>query len=334
MKNNFENIEDIIAKFLAGEATPEEIQILEEWKAAHPDNAQEFRQMSSLFTESTGLKQALSVDTDTAWLKVQLAMQPGEDKVIPIHRRNNLQAFLRIAAVLVLTVLLGTVAYFMFRPLAEPNVEIASQDNTQKTVLPDGSEIVLNKHSSIHYTSHGFSKKRIVKLNGEAFFEVKHDENIPFLVETGTLKIQDVGTSFNVKALPNSGIVIVSVVSGEVKMFTAEDKSLLLSAGEEASYNLKTKELLKSEAIDRNCAAYKDKIFIFENTELAHVVKTLNDIYGSHLVVGNEKISACRITATFNNEKVEDIAGVIAETLGLTLQKENGTISFLGNACN
>ncbi|MBK6840666.1 MAG: hypothetical protein IPG90_22105 [Bacteroidetes bacterium] len=69
MKNKFENIEDLIAKFLAGEASSEEIHILEEWKNLHADNLREFNQMKMLFTESATLKPLLSVNSEKPGLQ-------------------------------------------------------------------------------------------------------------------------------------------------------------------------------------------------------------------------------------------------------------------------
>ncbi len=334
MENNFEHIEDIIAKFLAGEASPEEMKTLEAWKSAHPDHQKEFDQMSHLFSASAALKQNLDVDTDRAWRNVKKAIHTDKGKIIPLHKKNNLQWVMRIAAILILTGFLGSLIYFGVQPIAGTQQEIAAGDSIHSAILPDGSEITLNKHSSVQYATKGYSRKRVVKLKGEAFFDVKHDEQNPFTVETGSLVIQDIGTSFNVRTNESNGIVIVSVVSGEVKVQAAEDRSILLSAGEEASYHPDTRVFEKTEAMDKNVSAYKDKIFIFENAELSRVIRTLNDIYGSSLVLENEKLSECRITATFNNENIDDIANVIAETLGLTLQKENGAIIFKGNACN
>lgn len=333
LENRYEHIEDIIAKFLAGEATLEEKQLLEEWKSLNSSNSREFDQMSMLFTESASLRKDVNVNADLAWSKVKSGIHQSKPVVIPMQSGLNRTVWLRIAAVFVLIAVFGAVLYFSLQPLSSSNVEFATGDSTQKTMLPDGSEITLNKNSSIQYASASYSNKRIIKLQGEAFFDVKHDEKIPFVVEVGTLQVQDIGTSFNVKAYRNSGIVIVSVVSGEVKILAADDKSILLAAGEEASYNLETQNLSKAEEIDKNISAYKDKIFIFENTELIRVIKTLNDIYGSSLLLSNEKLGECRITATFNNENIDDIASVIAETLGLTIQKANGSITFQGDAC-
>ena len=85
--------------------------------------------------------------------------------------------------------------------------------------------------------------------------------------------------------------------------------------------------------IDVNIAAYKDKIFIFDNAELGTLVNIMNDIYSIKLFLDNEELKHCRITVSFNNEKIEDIADIIAETLGLTLKKEEDKIIFAGNGC-
>ena len=335
MEKRFENIDNVIARYLAGEADAADLVLLNDWRKLSAENEEEFSQTEKLYNAASSLRDVIPVDTDAAWLKLKknISVQQEPGKVIPLKQTTSRSNFIRIAASILIVAGLGMLAFFLTLPSEDKLAEIKSDAVIRKEVLPDGSKVTLNKNTSLAYSTDHFSKKRIVKLKGEAFFDVVHDDSNPFLIEAADLKIEDVGTSFNVKAVENSGIAIISVVSGEVKVTTLTGQVFNLVAGEEVSYNVNTKIITKNETIEENISAYADRVFVFENAELKTVVKVLNDVYDVRMVLENEKLDSCRITVTFDNESINDIAIVIAETLGLEIKKSNDQIILSGNGC-
>ena len=335
MEKRFENIDNLIARYLAGEADAADLVLLNDWRKLSAENEEEFSQTEKLYNAASSLRDVIPVDTDAAWLKLKknISVQQEPGKVIPLKQTTSRSNFIRIAASILIVAGLGMLAFFLTLPSEDKLAEIKSDAVIRKEVLPDGSKVTLNKNTTLAYSTDHFSKKRIVKLKGEAFFEVVHDDSNPFLIEAADLKIEDVGTSFNVKAVENSGIAIISVVSGEVKVTTLTGQVFNLVAGEEVSYNVNTKIITKNETIEENISAYADRVFVFENAELKTVVKVLNDVYDVRMVLENEKLDSCRITVTFDNESINDIAIVIAETLGLEIKKSNDQIILSGNGC-
>ncbi len=335
MDSKFENIEVLIAKYLAGEADAADLVLLNEWRKLSSENEVEFSQMEKLYNDSSSLRNVIPVDTDAAWMKLKntISIQPEQGKIISIKPATSRINFIRIAASILIVAGLGMLAFFLTLPSEDKFAEIKSENVIRKEKLPDGSTVTLNKNTTLAYSTDHFSRKRIVKLKGEAFFDVVHDEKNPFLIEAADLKIEDVGTSFNVQAKENTGIAIISVVSGEVKITTLTGQVFNLVAGEEATYNVKTKIVSKKESIEENISAYADRVFVFENAELKTIVDVLNDVYDSQLTIENHKLDSCRITVTFDNEAIDDIATVIAETLGLEIKKSNEQIILSGNDC-
>jgi len=333
--SRFENIEVLIAKYLAGEADAADLVLLNEWRKLSSENEIEFSQMEKLYNNSSSLRNVIPVDTDAAWMKLKntISIQPEQGKIISIKPATSRINFIRIAASILIVAGLGMLAFFLTLPSEDKFAEIKSENVIRKEKLPDGSTVTLNKNTTLAYSTDHFSRKRIVKLKGEAFFDVVHDEKNPFLIEAADLKIEDVGTSFNVQAKENTGIAIISVVSGEVKITTLTGQVFNLVAGEEATYNVKTKIVSKKESVEENISAYADRVFVFENAELKTVVDVLNDVYDSQLTIENHKLDSCRITVTFDNEAIDDIATVIAETLGLEIKKSNEQIILSGNDC-
>ena len=335
MDSKFENIEVLIARYLAGEADAADLVLLNEWRKLSSENEIEFSQMEKLYNDSSSLRNVIPVDTDAAWMKLKntISIQPEQGKIISIKPATSRINFIRIAASILIVAGLGMLAFFLTLPSEDKFAEIKSENVIRKEKLPDGSTVTLNKNTTLAYSTDHFSRKRIVKLKGEAFFDVVHDEKNPFLIEAADLKIEDVGTSFNVQAKENTGIAIISVVSGEVKITTLTGQVFNLVAGEEATYNVKTKIVSKKESVEENISAYADRVFVFENAELKTVVDVLNDVYDSQLTIENHKLDSCRITVTFDNEAIDDIATVIAETLGLEIKKSNEQIILSGNDC-
>jgi transmembrane sensor len=336
VNNKFEHIEDIVAKYLAGEATVEDMALLEEWKNASPENAGEYKQLEKIFVQSSTVKQSVTVNTDAAWLKVQEKLHSGTGKLrhMPIEKNSAFTKLLRIAAMLLFVGGMSYTAYKLFITANDNVISIASLNKTQTERLPDGSSYTLNNNSALSYKENSFLKTRVVKLTGEAFFDVKHDDANPFTVEANGVLIEDVGTTFNIQAYTDKKLVIITVVTGEVRAFTTESNGISLTAGEEAVYNFETKQFEKRGAADKNISAYKDRIFIFDNTELSTVVRLLNDIYHADIKLGNANLNPCRLTATFNNEKIEDVISVISETLQLKVEKTTSSVILTGEGCN
>ena len=174
---------------------------------------------------------------------------------------------------------------------------------------------------------------RKLKLRGEGYFEVKHDEEQPFQIESGKVIIEDLGTAFNIKAYPESDSVEVMVSEGEVRFYTIENEGLHLMAGESGIYLKQTQEFFKVEKIDSNVLAYKTGVLNFNNADLKTVIGKINEVYRSKISLKNPAIEQCKITVSFKNEKLDTIVEVIAETLHLTVEREKNRIILDGMSC-
>jgi ferric-dicitrate binding protein FerR (iron transport regulator) len=282
-----------------------------------------------LFSSIDSSREFIKVDTDKAWQKVDSRIENNEGKVIRIHqpRRN-----LRIAAGVVLVLAMAfSLRQLLHKESAQPLL-FASAEKITETKLPDGSKVFMNKNSEVTFAVK--DNVREVKLKGEAYFEVVHDEKQPFIVSVDEILIKDIGTEFNVKALPGNNEVEVKVESGEVKFFSRSDEGVTLIKGEKASYNKITKQFIKlvADPFD-NSASYRSKIFFFKDSKLKDVIQQLNDVYLSDIRLGDQRLAECRLTVTFTNEKIETIVSILAETLDLKVQKTGDTFVLNGENC-
>jgi transmembrane sensor len=334
--NNVENIpydiDELIGKVLAGEATEAEHNYLLQWRMDSPDNETYYKNVQEIFTTASATEVQIQFDSDAAWNKVKAKLHSGEGKVTPLYPPKSIFSPLRIAAGLIL--LLG-VTMLLYK-LSEPTTQIYSLSAeliVAQDTLPDGSTAYLNKRSALQFEYNPREKVRRVTLKGEAYFAVKHEDEKPFVIEAEDVLVRDIGTEFNLKAYPEQDTIEIIVTEGEVQFYTHDNPGLTLRAGEKAIYSKRTKEFYRIEKPDTNALAYKTKVFSFNNTDLRSVVNLLNEVYNSKIILGNEAIQHCRLTANFKEDNPEIIAEVIAETMGLTLTKQNDTLILNGQGC-
>jgi transmembrane sensor len=333
LNKSLEHIDELIGKYLAGEAQADEIAFIESWANGNQDNQRYIRQFKTIFQHAAAAKDVQAFDTDAAWEKLRGSLKKSASGTVHIHpERNSLKLMWRIAASVIFV--LGT-GFFAYRTLlsgdeTKPVVVVATTAVVRDT-LPDGSGIVLNKESKLTYTFNKKNKTHKVALNGEAYFNIQHEKNKTFIVDVAGVYIKDIGTSFNVRALPESNTVEVVVEEGEVMFYTENDSGIYLRASGKGTYNKITKIFTINQP-EANVTAYKTKFFSFSNVELVTVVEDLNRVYPKKIEL-SERVRNCHLTVSFNDETQQEIIAVIAETLGLTVKESGEKILLEGPGC-
>jgi ferric-dicitrate binding protein FerR (iron transport regulator) len=227
----------------------------------------------------------------------------------------------------------GTFLVFQLRGPGTESMAVVATDKIVTDTLPDGSKAVVNKGSSLSFEYNPKKKTRTAKLQGEAFFEVKHSEEETFIVETSGVFIQDIGTAFNIKNSGDGKLVEVQVREGEVRFFDDAGEGITLVAGETGQYDLGQKLFSKLQPEDENMSAWADRDFRFRNSPLKRVLKKLNEVYETPIELSSENLGECRITVNFRQDDIQTIADIIAETLGLSVSVEEGRILLSGESC-
>lgn len=330
MERDQEQIDELIAKYLAGEASQEETGFVEAWSEQSAANRQYVAEFSTIFSRASTVKDLQDFDTDAAWSRVKKALDKDMHVVQFPPQRKDYSLYWKIAAGLLLTVLAGTYFFRQQGELVSPTV-VSSHTETVNDTLPDGSNVFLNKESTIRYTYNKRADERRVELKGEAFFAIKHDESKKFIIDIDGVLIRDIGTEFNVKAPENSNTIEVVVNEGEVMFYTAEDSGVYLRAGAKGVFDKQLKKFT-IEQPEANVLAYKTRVFNFNNTDLVSVVRQLNGVYNKQIEL-SPAVKYCRLTVGFNNEPQEEVIAIITETLGLKAIESNGKILLDGAGC-
>ena len=325
---------DLIAKYLAGEATPEEAMQLDDW-LTEPENRKIFEQAQKLYRHMPG-STAEVPSMQNEWMHLHDKMNSRKVSGQKVLRMPVLRY---IAAACVV----GVIAFISFMLITNTKkdqtdkMELAvfktSAGNEVRTdTMPDGSTITINKNSSISYTSAFNTINREVQLSGESYFDIVPDNTKPFIITVDDLKIKVVGTSFNVRKIPSDKTIEVQVVKGIVKMYTKE-KEITVIKGQTGIYTRHDHALKLKNTLDVNSIGYATKTFSFTDISLTEVCDYLEKAFNVTIKLDAEKFAECRLTAQFKDKTLTYILDVINATLNTTYTQNSNTIYINGNGC-
>jgi ferric-dicitrate binding protein FerR (iron transport regulator) len=330
--NEHIDIEALIAKYLSGEASEEEIMLLEAWVRSDDRNKIYFRQSKKAWNL---IRDIISDDeTEKAWRNIDRKISvemTGHDKPGITETKPGKQLFYRIAAALFLLITAGVVLYYIvFR---QPEVILAATGKVLTETLDDGSSVTLNTNTRLIVTKHFNKEERRVKLSGDAFFDVANDKSKPFIIETGLLNVEVTGTSFYVKALQELQTLEVTVQTGSVVMIDKDNNRIPVSPGEKGIYEKNENIVRKEVNNDPNFMAWKTKQLVFTNQSIEVVVQKIAETYGAVINLSVQDINNCRLTATFDNQPLENVLAIIAETLNLKVETSGNSFILSGTGC-
>lgn len=308
-----------LAAFLSKEMDEKNLTDME--KEINKDKAmqKQIDDYSQLWDTSSKLSQYDKIDVEADWQKVRGRMGlHTRAKRIPLP-----QYLLRISAILVLAFGLAYVLNLTIKTIPGSEQtdyfkEVADL-YTKDLTLPDGSVVTLNAGSSIFYNNNFGQGNRDIILEGEAFFDVEPNKDLPFKVFVSNSTIEVLGTSFNVKA-EKFGIQLC-VVSGKVAFFETSNKNnrIELVKDEMVKYNTRKKEFDDKIDLNPNTIAWKTGKLEFRNTPVEEVLYTLAQYFDKKLVMDkNLNFQDPLFSGEYSTESLE----VILEDLNITTQQQ------------
>ena len=321
-KNDIVVDDELIARYLCGEAQPEEAEALTDW-LEEPFNLAHFEKIQATWDVTFPSKGKVSFDKDSAWDALQHNIHSPSE-------RSSFSLWFKIAATLIIGLSAGFLGYRLFQTdSAHSQISVATLKNTETVTLPDNSTVVVNRNSTISYLEGFGNDSREVDFSGEGFFSVKGDESRPFIVHTPVGHVRVVGTVFNVSST-RSGLE-VNVQEGKVLVYTLTD-SAYLEAGQSASLGA-GKPINIVDSIDANQWGYATRKFDFQDVPLANVFESIEKAYPYTIEVANKDIKNCRLTASFDHVSAREMLNLIGETLDLTIQENDSTFRVEGKGC-
>lgn len=200
-----------------------------------------------------------------------------------------------------------------------------------KISLPDGSTVWLQPKTQLSYNQSD-RVYRQVNLRGEAFFEVKRDEVRPFLIYSGKMTTKVLGTSFNVKAYPETERFEVSVVTGKVSVMNESEKEVFVTPKQQVILENKS-DVLTIKELPKNKTFYWDLASLtFDDTSMQEVVSNIENNFNVKINI-SPTLKTCRLSGNFNQEHLATILEIICKSVDAEYVMDGQDIYLKGEGC-
>lgn len=261
------------------------------------------------------------------------------------NRRGTFRGWYQAVAAVLLVITAATFFFNRYHLTGVMN-QMAMQEKKAapgtltRMVLPDGTEIWLNAGSKIIFPRQFAKDKREVTLEGEAFFNVRHEKKRPFLIHTKDMITQVLGTSFNVSSYPQDKEIKVTVISGKVAVYEQHlsgkrepAKPIFLTANQQATYSKEQKSFVLNKRPLRSidAAAWKEGNLVFKDTELREVVQRLERKYAIQIEM--DSTLRCPVTVNFNDEPLERVMRVLGQLVNGQVSHHEGHYQLTDVLC-
>jgi transmembrane sensor len=254
------------------------------------------------------------------------------DKEVRPKRTRNVS--LSIAASILVLLIAGT-SWILLTPGKMSRIQktVVSASVIKKTerseykyiMLPDSTQVWLNAASSIEFKKQFDKNKREVVLKGEAYFDVKHADKIPFIIYTGKVSIVVMGTAFNIKAYPDLAKITVSVKRGKVRVNYSNQQVAMLIKGQEVSIAT-IGEIRQKKVKEEDTSAWQYGNLIYDDYSIGDIMTDLEKVYNVHIIVKDATVKNLHITTAFKREGGAGKAlEVLCKLTDTKLAQENGT---------
>lgn len=311
----------VLKKYFAGQCTDEEKQFVEDFLLSE-ENPSLSNYLESEWNDTTP---TLPQDTKQARRRFH-----NIQKIIGKPERSQKVWLAAAASVLIL---LLPLSYLLLKnscdDIAWQTIE-TSVGQRKNIELPDGTNVWLNCASSLSYPKAFEGNTRLVKIEGEAFFKVTKNKEKPFIVAFNNHYTKVLGTSFNIKAYPNTDWEYVSVIEGKVAVGKSsqhtQQQYTVLVANERAALSTHSDQFLKSVNQDtKSEVTWRSGALRFQQTSLSDVLAELQRRYNAKLILKQDKNTAMpSFTASIRPDtSLDEVLKILSMTEKITYEKKD-----------
>lgn len=287
------------------------------------------------------LKEKLSINSAAP----VVSLYKGNETTKRWNTKNVFSMMVKLTAAAMIVFTAGYFAVNLIHTKKQIVTSFISPNGERKSFqLPDGSEVMLNAGSKMTIDKHYGEAMRDVYLEGEAFFDVKHNSKAPFIVHTKTMDIKALGTAFNVKAYPGEQITETSLIRGSVEVTLRNEAGhkVILHPNEKVSWFEGKKEgdatarkpsekttptarqqisndyivqaLSKNQAGGVKELAWTENKLEFTNETFGQIAQMMERWYGIKIEFEDSNLRQYRFTGTFEKEKIETVLSILKES--------------------
>jgi transmembrane sensor len=320
---------EALARYLAGESNPQEAAEIQRWLAEDPSRAAALAELDRLLTPKR-VAPTVPVDVEGALERVRSRLEEpvvhslAARKSAPEPQARSTAWVLARRAAAVAALLVGPALVYTMVSVDREEAALANVVHTTSTgerdslTLADGTRVLLGPATELTVLAGYGDDVRELRLVGEAMFQVEHDAGRPFVVQVPGAAIEDLGTAFSVRTGSEQGVRVV-VTEGSVRLRPAggqPDDGVVLREGDLGTLAAGSEPAVQRGAATADDLSWTRGVLTFRDATISEVRSELRRWFGIELRLRDPGFADRHLTATFQDESVEQVANVIALALG------------------
>jgi ferric-dicitrate binding protein FerR (iron transport regulator) len=309
--------------FLDGKLSRKEVAKVETWYDESEDNRRTLEQLYVAMFAHDRLQAVKDIDPGRALVRFKARIAERSVSEHPGNCKKWVRLVHRYAAILIAAIGITSLAVYLYSQRTGWQEVIAVVETS--TILPDGSTVKLKPGSTLSYPNDFADGKRLVRLDGEAFFDVTKRDGALFRVEAHRTEIVVRGTKFNYKAPGGQSPIEVVLLEGLID-FCATNQNIAVAPNQKVVYDSGDKRIVVTE-VDASMEIFGTKTFECET--LADVAGVLEELYGCEITFADERFSRILFSGTIaRKNSLEHTLGVVALSAGLDFRIEGNRITI------
>lgn len=206
--------------------------------------------------------------------------------------------------------------------LASMTRKATNRSESKFILLEDSTQVWLNAASSLEFPDKFNKKKREVTLTGEAYFDVKHADKIPFVIHTGTISTTVLGTAFNIKAYPGEKNITIAVSRGKVKVSRPDGWEVTLTKGQQVKLHENGQEATNKNIPGEAIAGWQQGLITYDDEPLRDIIADMERVYNVSITISDQSIADLAISTSFKKEiGIEQALHVLCKLTDAELKK-------------
>ena len=329
---------EVIADYLEGKANKKSKLLLDSWISRDQNNELSLQQIFNKLQQSAKNAETYNPNTQKAYDEIVLKIKSkNSSKSTFADFSYNTPTFRNIAAV-VAFLLLAISSYFIYFQNTSTGdwITLTSTNSNKDIVLGDGTHVWLNEGSILKYPASFSGDTRNVVLSGEAFFEVKEENEKPFIIQTVANSVVEVkGTSLNIRCYEEEKEEEIAVLSGSVtyKCPVNSRPEISLKQGQCAMWDMYSDNVKTMEETDPNIFTWKDNILKFDNVDCHKLEKAIERYFHIEVLIKDPDLYNCSISAFFHNKSLNEVLSYLKENEDIHADVTKDTCFLWGKIC-
>lgn len=334
----------LIPRYIRHQCSDDEVEEVRRWMNQHPDNQQFVEELQEIWLQIP--EEDFEVDVEEAWNDFyihEIKKDEARPKVSQLHSHDSqkgVQTIFRVAAAILVVAVVGFFAW----QYAGNRLFQSSQNNSMKKIitqrgeiahitLPDGTVVTVNAASTLRFQNNFEGTKRVVYLDGEAYFNVTSNKEKPFIIYTDEARVKVFGTKFNVQAWNEDKVTEVVVKEGKVgvKLVGKDNpgRQVFLQRGEYVSVSDK-QGISATKNVDISKYMYwLHGGMYFDNEPFSSVVRSIERKFDVHIDIKNKQLLNVPFTGAFRHTQLKEVLNVISVSMGVRYVRKDTLIQLI-----